>query len=395
MRRFRLVGFLLGGLVVACATADERNATAPDTNVVPVVDAGVDGDTADSGTGLADAAPDPCVAGTFCPMSLFGLSDDLLPHNARIAVVRGRSASDVWAIGALGAIAHFDGSRWTRQHVSPASSLSGLWLRSDGVLAISTPQLAFARDLQLEPSVPPETSADGWSRIAEPTGYLTTNRLTSMWTLPGAEWLWGTLLSVPAEAAPGNPYYDLWSGLWRGHIVDGHLQLAAVLSSGECKVYRCQSMRGVHGASSDDLWVVGSSGVILHVTDAQSEAPVYVPFNSRTFVDLFGVWAASSDDAWAVGASGTLLHYHDGSWEGVEQSLTNEHLYNVWGTSKNDVWAVGAKATVLHYDGVEWRPFPVTGLDGATPDLVTVWAADREHVWIGGDNALLALGGEP
>lgn len=394
MRRFRLMGFLLGGLVVACATADERTATAPNGNVLPGVDASVDGDAADSGAELTDAGPDPCMPNTFCPLPLFGLSDDLLPHNARIAVVRGRSASDVWAIGALGALAHFDGNRWTRQHVNPAYSLSGLWLRSDGILATSTPRIAFALDLQLEHYAPPATTADGWFRIAEPTGSLTTDRFTSMWTLPGAEWLWGTLLTVPTDAAD-NSFYDLMSGLWRAHVVDGRLELGAVLSSGECKIYRCQSMRGVHGASSDDLWAVGSSGAILHVTDAQSESPAYVPFNSRRLVDLFGVWAGASDDAWAVGASGTLLHYHDGVWEGVEQSFTNEHLYNVWGTSKDDVWAVGAKATVLHYDGVEWRPFPITALDGATPDLVTVWAADRGHVWIGGDNVLLALGGEP
>jgi len=368
-------------------------APAPESAVAQVADAGVDVNGADSGPAPADAAPEPCVPGTFCPMSLFGLRDDLLPHNARIEVVRGRSSSDVWAMGALGAIAHFDGSKWARKNVDPPYTLSGFWLKSDGILALSTAQTAYALGLQLEPSAPPATTADGWFRIAEPTGAAPSPfgfRFSSMWMLPDAEWLWGTYLA-------GSPDEEVFgvAGLWRAHIVDAHLEFGAVLTSGECKIYRCQSMRGLHGASPDELWAVGSSGVILHVADAQSEAPVYVPFNSRTVVDLFGVWAAASDDAWAVGAQGTLLHYHEGAWGRVEQSLTNEHLYAVWGTSKNDVWAVGSKATVLRYDGVEWKPFPVTGLNGAAPDLVTIWAADHEHAWIGGDGVLLALRGEP
>jgi len=317
-------------------------------------------------------------------MSLFGLSDDLLPHKARIEVIRGRSSSDVWAAGTLGALAHSDGSKWTRKHIDPPYSLAGLWLMSVGALAISTDTVAFALDVELEPSAPPAATSDGWFRIAEPTGPLPHamgGRLNSIWMLAEAEWLWGTMLR-------GNV------GLWRAQIVDERLQFETVLSEAECTAYGCGSMRGVHGASADDLWAVGSSGAILHVTNAQSAAPTYTPFNSHTLNELFGVWAATPDDAWIVGAQGTVFHYHDGGWELVEQPFTNEHLYAVWGTSKDDVWAVGGKATVLHYDGVEWKPFPVTGLDGATPDLITVWAADREHVWIGGDSVLLALGGE-
>ena len=68
---------------------------------------------------------------------------------------------------------------------------------------------------------------------------------------------------------------------------------------------------------------------------------------------LDDVWGSSSSDVFVVGTSGTIVHYDGKEWREMTSGTTN-FLGGVWGVSPSDVFAVGSFETILHYDGKEW-----------------------------------------
>ena len=61
---------------------------------------------------------------------------------------------------------------------------------------------------------------------------------------------------------------------------------------------------GVWGTSQNDVWWVGTGGLILH-----DNGKVLAPRNSGTSKDLYGVWGLSTNNVWFVG-DGTILQYN-------------------------------------------------------------------------------------
>jgi len=384
----------LGAWLFACASdEDALLAGSPATSLVPDVDAGVDPDA-----GQSDARAEPaCVPDAICP---FGAPFDsstrggALDLRTRITSIGGRSVSDVWAVGAHGAVAHFDGASWSRSEVGAVESFSGIWLHDAGEIALSSFDVIYARNDDLDAPDGGAPSVDGWRRAetTAPGWWSADLSISSAWAPVGAEWMWGTNRTFNVGAPAGN-------GLWRGRIAPGTrtIELGDVLPRNACDVMGCLQMQSIHGSSPDELWAVGGQGAAFRITGAQSETPTITAFDTQTWAMLDGVWVASPTDVWAVGGAGTIRHYTGGavSWDVVDDVPTNEDLHAVWGTSSADIWAVGDGPTVLHYDGATWSRVEVAGLGQRRPDLFSVWTASPGHVWIGGDGVILSLGGKP
>ena len=346
----------------------------------------------------ADCMPEiPCESGPFDPSTAGGAIDG----RARIHSIRGRSASDVWAVGALGAVARFDGTSWSRLDIGNRATTKAIWLRDDTELLLTSMHHFHSHD----------AGATSWFGIdltqafdspvpdsLSPSSYL----LTSAWAAEGATWMWCT--SVDSSVAPT---YETPPGLWRLRYTttkaDG-LEVAAVAIptetcelGGQANSGLCQRLNGVHGIDKSQLWAVGSRGVTFHVTDADGDTPNVLAFNSHTENELRAVWTASATEAWSVGAAGTIRHYAGDPvhWDVVVDVPVSSNLNAIWGTSPSDVWAVGDDAVVLHYDGVRWSRVPVGGLGVRRPNLTTVWSPSPGQVWIGGDGIILSLGGKP
>jgi hypothetical protein len=98
------------------------------------------------------------------------------------------------------------------------------------------------------------------------------------------------------------------------------------------------------GSVSDDVWLVGDRGTIVHCDGASCGAP-----NGPIAADMSAIWAASADEAWAVGAKGTLVHRTAAGWSAVA-SPTKVDLTAVWGSGADDVW-FGGFQVLLHWDG--------------------------------------------
>ncbi|MBX3199247.1 MAG: hypothetical protein KF894_14035 [Labilithrix sp.] len=403
-----LTAFASAGLG-ACATSDETAMSGrPEQSVVLVVDSGADADAeVDSGQCAADCDyfPPDCSADVLCSNGLFDPKKPTggpshLDMRMTVQLIRGRSANDVWVLGGLGAQRHFDGTSWGPSEL-PASAISPMghvpalatiWLRDAsevGFNGISTTSRSYSRGLV----APPDggLGADGWTEHAPPSlppmrpFRRDAQRVTFGWGPPGSEWFW--LATGKTDLVfPVNP-----PALIRVRVAD------AGTITGEIKVLDAGSFVGMHGVSPDDFWAVGMDGAAVRVTGGSGASPTITRYNSRTRNALYGVWAASESDVWAVGFNGTVRRYTGDAllWEVVSDVPAGIHLNAIWGTSASDIWAVGNEAVVLHYDGIRWSRVKIGGLGSRRPDLLTVWASDSQHVWIGGEGVVLSLGGRP
>jgi hypothetical protein len=145
---------------------------------------------------------------------------------------------------------------------------------------------------------------------------------------------------------------------------------------------------GIWGNSSDDIFVVGADGKIIHYN-----GNTWSNMNSGTGKTLLGVWGSSSADVFAVGpvnysvwyptvyCSGwdnesIILHYNGSAWSDMNIDAT-ACLYGVWGTSSDDVFAVGTNGTILHYNGTAWAAMA----SGTTRHLEAVWGTSPANVY--------------
>ncbi len=384
----------MAALVAACATTSPAGEPAPQEGV-PVPDGGLDGNM-DGEDGDAAACTDceyfleTCQPDVFCPHGPFepSTAGGAFDRRTQINAIRGRSASDVWVAGALGGLAHFDGTSWRRSDPGTQDSMRALWLRDSEEVALLRLEFVYTRGASLPDA---GVSAGGWTRqepASLPAEYeAAASIFESGWGATGAEWFWVATRRHSNAIEPT-------SGLWRlRRLPSGELEAGVGLRTAE---FRGQ-MTAVHGASPDVLWSVGLEGATVRITGAQGDTPTFETFNSQTWDALNGVWAASASEAWAVGARGTIRHYTgDPTFLDVVSDVpTTQTLRAVWGSSPSDIWVVGDGAVILHYDGTSWTRVKIAGLGARRPDLTTVWVAGKGQVWTGGHGVVLSLGGSP
>jgi hypothetical protein len=139
------------------------------------------------------------------------------------------------------------------------------------------------------------------------------------------------------------------------------------------------------GAEPGDVWVVGG----------QPDAGVALRGGPSALVDfalpegtplLNWVHGTATDDVWVAGLNGTLLHWDGGAWTDHTQPI-EAAFWGVHARSRTDVWAVGGRsawggdqAVVYHYDGSAWTPLELPEL---LADLGNVYKAfhDGTDLW--------------
>ena len=140
------------------------------------------------------------------------------------------------------------------------------------------------------------------------------------------------------------------------------------------------SLSGIWGTSSTDVFAVGDSGTILHYDGA-----AWSPMNSGTARGLDSVWGSSPSDVFAVGWSGTILHCDGAAWSLMSSGIA-ERLYGVWGSSSSDIFAVGRWGTILHCDGAAWSLMS----SGIAERLYGVWGSSSSNVFaVGSDGTIM------
>lgn len=139
-----------------------------------------------------------------------------------------------------------------------------------------------------------------------------------------------------------------------------------------------QHINAVWGFSAQDLWAVGSSGLILRWNGATWRQP-----SVATTYDLKALWAAAPDDLWIAGDGGQIYHGDGVSWTKHFPGTTKD-LRALWGRGPNEVWAAGAGGALLRYRDGGWET--IAGVGGA--DIHALWGSGGGDLWVGGDDGL-------
>lgn len=386
----------------ACASSEATDGDDTPREPLATSDAGADVTIDADAEGVADADAAPCddceyfpvscspeafcTDGPFDPATTGGAFDP----RTQVNVIRGRSATDVWVGGALGALAHFDGTSWSRSDVGSRDPTIGLWLRASEEVSIGAldsilyAQHIYARGDGVDAGSQP--SAGGWSAFSPFWPLFQATPLMSGWGAAGSDSYWAPVTIWDGPVLGG--------GLMRIRRTPETFELSSAPEN-PCPP-ACSGFNSVHGSSADDLWAVGVKGATMRLSSAESDAPTTAFYDSKTWNTLNGVWAASASEGWSVGAGGTVRRYTGKTleWDVVDGVPTNLDLNAVWGTSPSDVWAVGDAGVVLHWDGARWARVKVAGLGTRRPAFTSVWAASADRIWIGGQGAVFALGGK-
>lgn len=181
-----------------------------------------------------------------------------------------------------------------------------------------------------------------------------------------------------------------------------------------------RALINVTGTANDDVWAVGSAGLILHFDGATwsshdagsadlwwahafpggptflggAGGTIYRVESDLSFTEMstpgtgtvFGIWGATPDDLWAVGGdpqtpgSAFVWRSSGGTWQvasGVPDIPINS-FFKVWGRDASDIRIVGMDGVILHYDGTSFaeetsptnRKLLTIHVDGTGP-----WAA--------------------
>jgi hypothetical protein len=260
-----------------------------------------------------------------------------------VATLWGKSANDIWGVGAGGTAWRWDGQTWTR--VLPAWSLA-----SDAatrIIATSATELwAIVGGALLR--------GDGRTWTPVLSGAETGGGVNDVWA-SGPDDVWvatasGHLLhSDPSGWHPEDP----WPG--------------AVLG---------EPIRRISGTGPRDVWVVRGDSSVLHW---DGDWVGRDPDDDR----ITDVWAAAPDDAWIVGQR--VAHWRGGNWQApprIPAAAASAAFTAVAGTGPADVWFLaGGYLLQLSADGrdlsvalnTDWQ-----GIALARSPTGGVWAMFRD-----------------
>ena len=264
--------------------------------------------------------------------------------------ISGTSDSDIFAVGGLGGVAHYNGSDWSPMDpgAGRACDFSAVWCNSPSdVFAVGTDGWIMHYD------------GSSWIHMDSGTGI----DLHDVWgSAPDDVFALGMYRTTPIYD-PGEPTF------LRGVVLqyDGS-SWSQMVESGSIR-------NAIWGSSSADVFAVGEGGAISHYDGASWSAMA-----SGTTNNLNGVWGSSGSDVFAVGDNGTILHY-DGSLWNIMLSGTANDLDCIGGVSPSSVFAGGAEGSSLYYDGNTWL-----APDGG-PHADAIWGSPAPHFFaVSGDS---------
>ncbi len=237
----------------------------------------------------------------------------------------GTSEQSVWAVGADGLIAHGKSGSWFPQFSGVTAHLNAVWGDGDSyALAVGDTGAAVAFDgvkwtVEDTGSDAPlfgvwGTSAENMYAVGQGTAL---HRGVAGWTpIPGApsvtlRAVWG--LSPTELLAVGDDgrlwRYDALQAAWTSeHLISGI------------------ALHGIHGASTDQVWIVGAKGTVFE----WSGAGQWIKHDVPTTEQLNAVVALSNGEVFVSGSRGVLLRYDGNGWSAEQAPKYGGDLKAVW-----------------------------------------------------------------
>jgi hypothetical protein len=249
----------------------------------------------------------------------------------------GSASDDVWAVGGVGLVMHFDGRRWSEQRLPGNAMLTSVSGRApDDVWITGCDRTAFTAHW------------DGRDWIQEsiaPSGELSDPQRNACPLLaPGYD--------RGALAAVGDRMFEFRGGRWRP---TNSPPLGPGAASSQIVQLASHPAGGIWGAGRES-----DTGVLIYdrenngigkrtwlrplvIRRGATDWAIYA--TSFRGAGANRIWVRGPDDVWVVGDKGLILHF-----EGVggrrEESGTDETLIGIHGAGRT-IWVIGAEGALL------------------------------------------------
>lgn len=289
----------------------------------------------------------PCASNTLCA--------DTSPATSPVRGLWSISPKDIWAVGDLGLIMHFDGTAWTTTTGVTTKDLTAVWASS---------------------------ATDVWA--VGTTG--------TVLRYNGTNWTVGTAGTANLKGVFGTGPTDVWA-------------------AGEVDTFNYAILRHYDGTS----WkmvdpIIGSVATVnaiwtsapnfIYACGAATTTPTGLLFRwdgsswnkitSNATAPLRALWGTGRGNLVAVGDGGTFLRYDDSQgWQNVSGSFTSTaSLYAVTGDANRQTLAVGDNGTVISVTP-PYMPsaFSTFTLPGKFLRAVTI--GSNGIAWVGGTSSFL------
>ena len=301
----------------------------------------------------------------------------------------GSGIDDVFAVGAQGAILHYDGIEWTTMDANTDEYFNGVWGSGpeDPVFAVSSGGKIFSYD---------RNSQRTWQQ-EETNG--NTEWLQGIWgSGPDYYIAFGNQVILSYDSARGEWVSQstpnrFWSGAWGydanrvfmvgGDYVDGNV----IRYSGGPWPERVEpvneALESVRGISSADVIAVGAHGNMLHY-DGNADGI----WSRLDAIDaplrLEGIWSDGAGSSLVVGWHGSILEQSGQAWTTRDVPI-DVTLRDVWAASPHDIWVPISRGSLIHFDGRQFETIAVAGRDRLR-DVFGRNVNDVNDVYAVGDN---------
>lgn len=266
--------------------------------------------------------------------------------------VWGTSASNVYAVGEMGVMLHYDGHTWTPVDTPAPYHLHDIWGSSETDIYAVGKQGVI---LHFDGSTWSETTTaqDVWH-----------DDIRSIMGFSGSDiYLVGGYSSFDMGTWFFIRHYDgsTWTTLFRNP--------QTILSD-----IWCQSSKNIFiagGTYMDHSFLYHLCGRTL----AQIDTPTPQP--------LTAVWGDSPSNIYATGIKasspqGGIFHYDGTKWSTLLQ--TPQSFHDIWANSSTDIYFVGTQGTIYHSDGTQ-----LTSLSsGTNKDLLGIWSTSNGDLFVVG-----------
>lgn len=245
----------------------------------------------------------------------------------------GPTASQLFAVGAFGALLRYSGGAWVQDEPLNEEDLYDVWGSSAGdVFAVGS----FGTIVHW--------NGAAWEEMDSGLGC-------------GCEWLFGVWGAAPD---------DVWAVGDGGLIL--HYDGAQWVAGDTVPVDSGTWLTGVWGSGPNDVFAVGGGGYIFHY-DGSSWTQMTSGLEGSG--EVLAVWGLSSTDVYAAASNG-VLHYDGVAWSPVPGLPECPH-FSVWGSAPDDLFVANV-CGIEHYDGATWTHMDPGG------SVTELWGFGPENV---------------
>jgi len=304
--------------------------------------------------------------------------------SASLAAVWGTALDNIYAVGAEGTLLHFTGVTWA-ELPQPGS---GVVAQFNDLWGTAWNDLYVANN-----GAPQLLHFNGSTWEARCSGLLDEGK--AVWGVSPSEVYVGGLArnsffggiirytgSSCIEEVGDNDEHGVITDLWgtsNGHVYAAALSLTLLHRTSTW------SLVSSFPPSQDDWALSGVWMAADHSAGAAvgEDGGAWIYDGSWTYYQpttrpIHGVWGAAGNDIYAVGSGGLVLHWDGTSWQTLTDLPVTCDLLSVWGRSATEIFVGGQGGTVMYYDGVQWIPLR----SGTTEDVRGILGEGRSVYFV-------------